>query len=209
VKAFALRELLKRKKTLIFDFDGTIADSSSLHKQAFETVLEPLGILVNYSEIAGMKTFDAILMLVNQSGKSYESDFIKFLVEAKQVAVRQLIRTELQAFPGACRFLEWVRRDHHCAMATSGSRETIELSLEKLGYSGWFNPLVCADDVSRAKPAPDIFLKVLASVGSEPRDALIFEDSKSGLEAATRAGIDAVTIDRKSWLEYVKLVDED
>ena len=209
MEAYALKELLRRKKTLIFDFDGTIADSASLHTEAFERLLVPLGISVDYLKVAGMKTFDAISILVEQSGRSYENEFIDYLVAAKQAAVRQLIQTELQAFKGVRRFLEWVRRDHHCAMGTSGSRETIEFSLKKLGYSGWFNPLVCADDVAQAKPAPDIFLKVLALVGCEPSDALIFEDSETGLEAAKKAGIDTVTISPNSWLEYAKLVDVD
>ena len=84
-------------------------------------------------------------------------------------------------------------------MATSGSRGTVELALKKLGYDQWFDPLVCADDVSRAKPHPDVFLRVLELTGHTPLQALVFEDSEVGMISATSAGIVHIDVRKFDW----------
>ena len=55
-----MHQLLQGKRLLIFDFDGTVADTSPLHAAAFAQVLAPLGIAVDYPAIAGLKTLDAM-----------------------------------------------------------------------------------------------------------------------------------------------------
>jgi beta-phosphoglucomutase-like phosphatase (HAD superfamily) len=56
--------------------------------------------------------------------------------------------------------------------------------MRKLGYEGWFDPIVCADDLAHAKPAPDGLLKALVAIQVRPGQALVFEDTAFGFEAA-------------------------
>jgi len=84
-------------------------------------------------------------------------------------------------------------------MVTSGSRGTVSLALEKLGYTDWFDPLICADDVSQAKPAPEGFLKALQISGVPADAALVFEDSQAGFTAAAAAGLGFVDARFISW----------
>jgi sugar-phosphatase len=189
------------KQLLIFDFDGTIADTTPLHASAFERVLSPLGITVHYPSIAGMKTADAISRCATEFELELTADQITELQIAKQAAVRELIDLEVLPILDADYFLRWAKKRYHLSIATSGSRGTVELSLDKLGFTGWFEPLVCADDVERAKPYPDCFLKVLSLTGYQPNQALIFEDSEAGLAAAEAAGISCIQINKISWTE--------
>lgn len=180
---------LQGKRLLIFDFDGTLADTSPLHAAAFNEVLAPWGLNVDYPAIAGLRTRDALAVCFATSGVNVPESQLLQLTLAKQSHVRTLIRKELRPLPGVDEFLRWARPRYSLALYSSGSRGTVTLAMEKLGYTGWFDPLLCAENVVHAKPHPEGFLKVLAMAGINAECALVFEDSDAGIEAAERAGI--------------------
>lgn len=189
--------MLANKDLLLFDFDGTIADSSPLHEQAFKQVLEPLGVAVDYPRIAGRATRDAVRMCFEMSSKPLPSEGeLETLLRRKQELGRELIASSLGPLPAADALLHWVRGRHRLALVTSGSRATIDLSLQRLGYTDWFEILITADDVSAAKPDPEGFQRALDRAAVPAASALIFEDSEAGFEAARRAGIAAVDATR-------------
>jgi len=194
-----LNRLLHRKQLLIFDFDGTVANTTPLHAAAFARVLQPFGITVDYSAIAGLKTMDALRQCLAGVGRLFSDDEMTALVTAKQHAVREMIASGLSPLPGVSAFLQWARPRFRIAMVTSGSRGTVTLALEKLGFTGWFEPLICAEDVARAKPAPEGFLKALQLTGVPAGEALVFEDSQAGFTAAAAAGIDFADARLNPW----------
>lgn len=194
-----LDQLLLGKQLLIFDFDGTVADTTPLHAEAFAQVLAPLGVMVNYLTIAGLNTRDAMQKCLAGTGHTLPDAEMAALVSAKQQCVRQMIARGLEPLPGVDAFLRWAKPRFRMAMATSGSRGTVSLALEKLGYSDWFDPLVCADDVVRSKPDPEGFLKVLQMTGLSADAALVFEDSEAGFLAAAAAGLDCVDARLNPW----------
>jgi beta-phosphoglucomutase len=192
-------QMLLGKQLLIFDFDGTVADTSPLHAAAFAQVLAPLGVTVNYSTIAGLNTFDAMQQCLTSSGRTLPDGEMAALVSAKQQCVREMIACGLEPLPGVDAFLRWAKPRFRMAMATSGSRDTVLLALKKLDYSDWFETLVCADDVVRSKPDPEGFLRVLQITGVSVDAALVFEDSKAGFKAAAAAGLDFVDTRLNPW----------
>ena len=198
-----LEEALQGKRLLIFDFDGTVADTTPLHAAAFSQVLAPLGVMVDYSSIAGLKTLDAMRQCLDGAGRTLDEAAIAVLVTAKQQLVRQMIGQALQPLPGVDAFLHWARPRYKLAMVTSGSRGTVSLALEKLGYTGLFDPLICADDVQHAKPDPEGFLAVMRLTGVPLNEALVFEDSLAGVMAAKNAEIDCFDlIPPRTFLNY-------
>lgn len=192
-----LARLLAGKPLLIFDFDGTIADSSPLHEQAFRRVLEPLGLTIDYPRLAGRTTLDAVrqCFALNHHEEPAPAQLAD-LAQRKQQLGRELIAAELEAIPAALALLNWSRPRRRLALVTSGSRTTIDLALDRLGLTGWFDPLLTAEDVGRAKPDPQGFLEAVRKAGVTPDQALVFEDSAAGFEAARRAGIDVVDATR-------------
>jgi len=197
-----LTTVLNGKQVLIFDFDGTIADTSPLHAAAFERVLSPLGLNLPYSSIAGMKTADAMVFCAKTCGQVLTTEKLNSLVTAKQKLVREMMRIQLVPLPGVDQFLQWAKQHYRLSLATSASRQTVEFALEKLGYAGWFDPLVCSDDVERAKPFPDLFLKALEHTKCRSSQALVFEDSEAGIMAAKNAGIAHIKIRVNSWITF-------
>ena len=203
-----LARLLESRSLLIFDFDGTIADSSPLHEQAFREVLEPMDLTVDYAQLAGRGTLDAVrhCFALNQRGDQ-DPDHLAELARRKQERGRELIAARLTALPAAAALLEWVRPNHRLALVTSGSHATIDLALGRLGLVGWFDPLLTADELDRAKPDPQGLLAALQLAGVAPEQALVFEDSAAGFEAARRAGIDVVDANRLERLMVRGAVD--
>lgn len=189
----ALSAQLVGKQLLIFDFDGTIADSSPLHEQAFREVLGPHGIEIDYPRIAGRATRDAVRLSFVIKGKAEpNAGLIEDLATQKQQRGRELLSSSLIAFPAAEALLGWARSRFRLALVSSGSRATIDISLARLGLTNWFEPLITADDVTAAKPDPQGFLMALDQTEVTAEAALVFEDADSGFEAARRAGIEAI-----------------
>jgi HAD superfamily hydrolase (TIGR01509 family) len=189
------KDLIKGKKLLIFDFDGTLADTSPLHCEAFTQVLAPLGINCDYRLIAGMKTLDAIRKCFSLAGiENPSTSLMLSLAKSKQIIVRNLIVSELKPLPGINQLIDTVSATHQLAIVSSGSRATVSLALSRLHFKAQFSILICADDVTNSKPSPDGFLYALGLSGFEKSEALIFEDSHVGFQAARNAEIDFVDI---------------
>lgn len=195
--------LLSSKKLLIFDFDGTIADTSPIHEAGFNKILSPWDVKVNYSDIAGMRTNDVFKKIFLNMGFAISDFDIQALTLQKQSYVRVMMRENLQPLPGVDKFLRWARLHFPLAIYSSGSKETVSLGLEVLGYGSWFCPIICANDVSQAKPHPEGYLKILELTSVEPRDALVFEDSNAGIASSKRAKIPTIDVRGFSFLDFL------
>ena len=189
-----LATVLAKKRLLIFDLDGTIADTSLLHEKAFKEVLTPLHVLFDYRSIAGMTPEAAITQIFETSGARSSAAEIKLLVNQKRAAARRLIEDELSFITGAEAFIRCANDAYEMALCSSGSRETVRLTISKLGLSDVFQTVVTAEDVISHKPHPDGFLQVLRTTGQFAENTLVFEDSKSGVESASRAGLEVIQI---------------
>lgn len=191
--------MLRDKSLLIFDFDGTIANSSPVHARAYEQILQPLSVKYDYTSIAGLKTSDAISLILSQAKYNASAETVAKLSRDKQLAYAQLAPHHLTLFPDADWFLRWSYNRFRLAIATSGSRSSVSLSLDVLGISHFFETIVYSDDVQRAKPFPDLFTKVLSQTKTPPGQSLIFEDSKAGLEAAAASRVTAIHVNPLTW----------
>jgi HAD superfamily hydrolase (TIGR01509 family) len=197
----SIRSLLAGKTALIFDFDGTIVETAPLHARAFDETLAPLGVAADYPSIAGLKTQEAIARCLRTECRC-QADF-DLLAREKQRRARELIAQQLEPIPAVEAFLVRARSRFRMALVTSGSHGTVTLALRKLGYEGWFDPIVCAEDVAHAKPAPDGLLKALAAMQVRPEQALVFEDTAFGFEAACAAGLAVVDVNSLNWSNAV------
>lgn len=192
--------MIAGKKLLIFDFDGTIANTSPLHAKAFKDTLAPLEVPVCYSNIAGLRTADAMLNCFHQSGLTPPSSSqLSLLVSEKQHRVRKLIETSLQPIPQIDSFLRWSHTRYSLALVTSGSKATVSLALHKLDYQSLFQTQLYAEDVKSGKPDPEGFNLALKLESCKPAHALVFEDSKIGFQAATAADIEFVDVNHPSF----------
>ena len=204
-----IAKLINNAKFLIFDFDGTIADTSPIHEKAFKNVFESFCININYKEISGKSTKEAISYLIKINNLQIKDEEVEKLIKYKQTFVRKEIVSSpnFKTLPYVREFIENVYGNYQLAIASSGSRETISLALKKLNLKKYFNFIICSEDVEKSKPSPDIFLKTINLAKYKREDSLIFEDSQSGLQASMAARIPFIDVNIYPFYETIKYLN--
>ena len=180
-------------RALIFDCDGTLADSMPLHWRAWDAVCKRNGIEFpeeRFYKLGGVPSQKILAMLKQEQGLSFdpaeisrqkEEAYLPLMAEVKLVEpVAAIAREHIGKLP--------------MAVATGGRTKYIRPLLEGLGISDWFQAIVTSDDVKNHKPAPDTFLKAAALLGVPPEDCRAFEDTDLGMEAIRAAHMDAVDV---------------
>jgi HAD superfamily hydrolase (TIGR01509 family) len=110
-----------------------------------------------------------------------------------------LSRTELQAMPGLHSSLAFFeRKGFRIGLATSGSREQVELVFDRFGIGKYFDAVLTKDDIKHGKPHPEIYLNISALLELEPVQCVVLEDARSGVEAGNAAGCYTIAIINKS-----------
>lgn len=184
---------LAGRRLLIFDLDGTVADTAPAHEAAFNAMLARFGIAVDYPAIAGLRTDEALDRVLAAQGITVSPEERARLIEGKRITARERLR-DVQPLPGALDFIAWARSRYRLAMASSGSGASVRFVLDLLGLDGCFDPLVSGDDVTWPKPDPEPFRRCLDQTGIPAAEALVFEDADAGIAAARAAGIATIRI---------------
>jgi HAD superfamily hydrolase (TIGR01509 family) len=184
---------------LIFDCDGTLADSMPIYHRAWRAALAANGASFDFTwEIfvsrAGVSTEGTVTALNQQFGTALDAA----KVEALQLAEYARFIEDVKPFPEVVA----VARAHFgklpMAVASGGARHLVERTLELIGVRGLFDAVVVAADVPRGKPHPDIFLHAAKLLDVAPERCLVFEDGRPGIIAAEAAGMQTVFVERHS-----------
>jgi HAD superfamily hydrolase (TIGR01509 family) len=184
---------------LIFDCDGTLADSMPIYHRAWRSALAANGATFEFTwdifmSRAGVSTEGTVTALNEQFGTTLDAA----RVEALQLAEYSRFIDDVKPFPEVVS----VARAHYgkvpLAVASGGARHNVERTLELIGVRELFDAVVVAADVPRGKPHPDIFLYAAELLGVAPERCLVFEDGRPGIIAAEAAGMKTVFIERHS-----------
>jgi beta-phosphoglucomutase len=180
---------------LIFDMDGVIIDSNPIHRQAWELYNRRFGIETTEEMHHGMygKRNDQIVR--DYLGQHLSDAEVFEHGAAKERLYRELAGPGLTSslVPGVREFLER-SRDLPMAIASNAEAENVKFVLQAAGLGRFFRVIVDGHQVSRPKPAPDVYLKACELLGAAPRDCIVFEDSYSGVQAALAAGMQVVGV---------------
>jgi HAD superfamily hydrolase (TIGR01509 family) len=181
-------------RALLFDLDGTLAETDSLHLPTWVDVLRPHGIEIDeafYKEnISGRNTGEIVRELLPDLSKEEGRE----IGDAKEANFRE--RTEeLEPLPGLLDFLEKSRGSgFKTALVTNAPEENVEAILLALELGEYFDEVVLSDEVGRVKPDPAPYRAALDRLGLSPEEAVAFEDSTSGISSAVGAGVPTVGI---------------
>jgi HAD superfamily hydrolase (TIGR01509 family) len=194
-------------KALLFDIDGTLADTDGLHVQAFNQVFGPRGLV-----------FDRTRASKELQGFSNASIGERFLPDEpperqaaimaeKEAAFRSLASGRIEPLPGLMALLALADRANIPMVAvTNAPRVNADMMLSGLGIVDRFKAIVIGDELAHGKPHPLPYLEGLRAVGAAPERSLAFEDSRSGVQSAVAAGIAAVGM--RTSLGHADLVAE-
>jgi beta-phosphoglucomutase len=182
-------------RALIFDMDGVIVNSNPVHREAWEV----------YNRRHGIETTEAMhqRMYGKRNDQIVRDFFGADLPEseisahgfAKEALYREMIRPgfEKVLVRGLRAFIERNHR-YRIGLGTNAEPLNVEFVLTEAGLARLFEVIVDGHQVAHPKPAPDIYLKVAATLGIEPSDCVVFEDSFSGIEAARAAGMRVIAV---------------
>ncbi len=177
---------------VIFDMDGVLVDTSPCHSHAYAKLWKSLGIQgPAYPVIAGRSTKDVVAEYAAQLTEQQQYKAVKY----KQAAALKLLETANVGFNDTRKALETLK-SMGCpmAIATSASKASADLVLRRLDIAHFFDVVITSEDVMRAKPAPDLFLAAIRALELQGENAIILEDSRSGIEAALATGGNVVSV---------------
>jgi len=193
------REAALRIKALIFDFDGLILDTETPEYQVWQNIYREHGFELPHDKWEkiiggyGISNFDA-------------AEHLSLLTQGKldSVSLRDRHRSESSALtlsqsilPGVMDYLHAAKRlGLKLAIASSSPHSWVDAHAKRLGIFEYFHKIICADDVAagRTKPNPDLFLLALDQLKARKNEAIVFEDSPNGVQAAKFAGIFVVAV---------------
>lgn len=180
-------------KALIFDVDGTLADSMPVHLETWKVIGDKYGFVYSQEcleRYAGMSGQEIVGIINEKNGLQLDPDQI---AHEKEAAFLENLDKVKPITP----VVELLEEYHGClpiAAGTGGFRSVATKILQSVGVWDKINVLVGSDDVVHHKPAPDTFLKCAEKLGVEPKDCLVFEDADLGFRAAKNAGMHLIDV---------------
>src|SRR5437867_9940666 len=183
----------RQPKGIIFDCDGTLADTMPLHWRAWRVITARHRLHLpedRFYSLGGVPSRDILKMLSAEQGVP-----IDHLAVAREKEAEYL---PLIAQVAPINLVVGVARENYgkipLAVASGGTHRVIEQVLEHLGIRQLFTAVVTSEDVVNQKPAPDIFLEAARRIGVPPEFCRAYEDTDLGMEAIRAAGMEAVDV---------------
>ncbi len=197
-------------KAIIFDLDGVIVDTAKYHFIAWQEIARQLGI--NFTKmdnellkgVSRIQSLEIILELGQKSLNQSEKDAI---LEAKNTHYLELISqmNKDEMLPGIKELL-WDLKQSNIPFALGSASKNARRILEALNIADWFTAIVDGNDVSKAKPDPEVFLTAAKRLGKQPEHCIVVEDSQAGILAAKNAGMKAIGIGQPENLQQADMV---
>jgi HAD superfamily hydrolase (TIGR01509 family) len=183
-------------EAVIFDWDGTLADTKRVVVASFQEALKitPYSINDEFIErrigIGSAETFREIL---RQSHVQFDETLISSLVK-KKIEAEIEMTYDVRLLEGAMNLLESLCDKVKLGLASMNNRRVIDHLLDAMDVRKFFGAVLTAEDIIRSKPDPEIFLKCARKLNSKPIKCVVIEDSIFGVKAAKNAGMRCVVV---------------
>jgi HAD superfamily hydrolase (TIGR01509 family) len=188
---------------LLFDWDGTLADSQTVNYEVLRDALQARGAHLDrawFDARTGVSSAEMATLVAKLSGVELDP----VAVAADRDAAYLIRAQEVKEVPLVASVLRRHRHQRKVALATGGGRQTVTATAQALALLDLFDVVVTREDVDHGKPAPDLFLLAADRLGVPPARCLVYEDSDEGLAAATAAGMDAIDVRPLRLLDSVR-----
>lgn len=185
---------------VIFDMDGVIVDSEPLHRRAYHSMFQKIGISVSedlYHSLTGKSTLNLCKELKDRFNLPHTPES---LMAIKRGYFDHLFEADesFDLIPGV---LNLIQDYHHhklnLVLASSSSMRSIKRIFDRFGLHDYFKATISGAELKASKPHPEIFMKAAKAANSEAHECMVIEDATNGVEAAKAAAIFCVAYDSK------------
>lgn len=196
--------------TLIFDLDGVLVDTAKYHYLAWKQLADELDIPFSEKEnerFKGVSRARCMEILLELGGRAMSEEEKNSCTDKKNGIYVNYIRNmdEREILPGVRAFLEDARENGYRIALGSASKNTA-LILERLKLAPYFDAVIDGNQVTLAKPDPQVFLRGAEALKAPPADCIVFEDAAAGIQAAHAGGMTAVGIGSRTALPEADLI---
>ena len=192
------------KKAFIFDLDGVIVDTAKFHFLAWKKLADSLNISFTHEineQLKGVSRVRSLEIILSQGNlQASQEDKNKWLIQKNEdylAFVSKMDKSEI--LPRVEEVLQFLKTNNQYIVLGSASKNARPI-LEKVNILHYFDALVDGNDVTNAKPDPEVFLQGANQVQVDYNNAIVFEDSVAGIQAANLAGMTSVGIGEKEVL---------
>lgn len=189
---------MNQKKAIIFDLDGVIVDTAKYHYLAWRKIANNLGF--DFSEeqneqLKGVSRVQSLEFLLNSGNISLSQSEKENLLKTKNEHYLSLISKmdASELLPGIPQLINDLHKNK-TPFALGSASKNARLILDSLHLTSMFSAIVDGNEVTKAKPNPEVFLIAAQRLGFDPKDCVVVEDSKAGIEAANSVGMISVGI---------------
>ncbi|GIQ59235.1 beta-phosphoglucomutase [Flavobacterium collinsii] len=204
---------MNNKKAFIFDLDGVIVDTAKYHFLAWQKIAKALNINFTHEHnellkgVSRVRSLDIILELGNVQASQEDKD--KWLIQKNEDYLSYLVdMNESEILPGVFKILQLLKEKNQGIALGSASKNARPI-LEKTGILSYFDVIVDGNDVTNAKPDPEVFLKAAQLLQISPENSFVFEDSVAGVQAANIGKMTSIGIGSKTILHEAEYIFED
>jgi beta-phosphoglucomutase len=187
-----------KKKGFIFDLDGVIVDTAKYHFLAWKQLANGLGIDFTETEneqLKGVSRVRSLEKILSWGKKTIPQDEFMRLMAVKNNEYLGYINSmdESELLPRVRETLQFLRSADQGIALGSASKNARHI-IDKVNVTSFFDAIVDGNDVTKAKPDPEVFLIAAKNLGIEPKNCIVFEDSVAGIKAANVAGMISIGI---------------
>ena len=197
-----------KQKAFIFDLDGVIVDTAKYHYLAWQKIASQLGIDFTHEHnellkgVSRVRSLEIILGLGNIEASQEDKD--KWLVQKNEDYLGYITNMkEDEILEGVITVLRFLKANGQLIALGSASKNARPI-LEKVNILHYFDAIVDGNDVTNAKPDPEVFIRAAKLLGKTAEESIVFEDSVAGIQAANIAGMVSVGIGHKDILNEAR-----
>lgn len=183
-------------KAIIFDMDGLMIDSERVTFECYQEILKGMNLTMDeefYKTLLGKPLKGIYQRFYDVYGNDFPIEDV-----IKDVHALMAKRFETEGVPiktGLKSLLEYLKENNYkTIVATSSNRDRVDTILSQAQITDYFDDSICGDEVTKGKPNPEVFLKSCQKLGVNVDEAIVLEDSESGIQASYDAGIKVICI---------------
>ena len=198
------------KKGFIFDLDGVIVDTAKYHFLAWQKLAKSIGIDFSHEQneqLKGVSRVKSLEKILAWGNKTISEDKFNALMASKNDDYLSFIAkmNHEEILPDVPKVLNYLKAQNQPISLGSASKNARQI-LEKVHLLKQFDAIVDGNDVSKAKPDPEVFLIAAKSLNVNPEDCIVFEDSVAGVQAANTANMISIGIGEENVLHEADYV---